>query len=246
MKLTELAAIDLSIEFWTWIHENGKQKEGWPGWAWNGGPHSYVSQLCFLCEYAESIDTQLCPACIYVEVYGRKCTASGEPFRLWDLTESCDVCMERYSKDILDRLSHLRHVAVKRFVQSKMNLPEAKEAVRLSIKLWEWLAETGLLKYEWPEWKTNGGQYDEQFYHCFMCTYDSDLNSEYCIGERCAYCPYYQHYGIRCYDPTQPYSRWEDPLADATGHIPINYVEKNRKMFAAQFLRQLKEVYRSI
>ena len=92
----------------------------------------------------------------------------------------------------------------------------AKEAVELSIDLWEWLAETGKEKEDWPEWKWNGGKYSHINSDCFLC--------EYADGG-CAACPY-----GKCYDIGDPFERW-----DLSG-------KNQKKKYAKQFVKQLKEI----
>ena len=40
-------------ELWDWLSKNPTMdKKHWPGWEYNGGPYSYVTNECFACEYA--------------------------------------------------------------------------------------------------------------------------------------------------------------------------------------------------
>ena len=109
----------------------------------------------------------------------------------------------------------------------------AKKAVELSIELWEWVAETGGEKGEWPEWKINGGKYPFVTMWCFLCKYtfypksfwDSECNAK---------CPYYGKYGI-CYKDGGIYRKWEDAQTKPT-----------KKKYAQQFLEQLKEILKDM
>jgi len=103
------------------------------------------------------------------------------------------------------------------------------ESVEKSIEQWEWLAETGKDKAEWPGWVWNGGQYDADVRAgCFLCEYAKGQPE----GGRV--CPYYKKYGF-CEEAYSPYWRW---VHTATIRI--------KKEYARQFLEQLKEILKSL
>lgn len=103
-----------------------------------------------------------------------------------------------------------------------------KRAIDLSIELWEWLAETGKQKNDWPRWEDFGGFDNKGWikieFGCFLCEKYRDDN------ENCANCPYYKKYSW-CFDSNTPFRNWE-----AIGH------KKTRKKYARELLEQLKEL----
>ena len=64
-----------------------------------------------------------------------------------------------------------------------------KKAIDLSIELWEWLAETGKRKWDWPEWE----KYGEMASSCFLCEYDLRRDKGFTLA--CEYCPLQQRTG---------------------------------------------------
>ena len=104
----------------------------------------------------------------------------------------------------------------------------ARKAVELSIDLWAWLGETGEDKDDWPEWESNGGQYPKVESDCFLCEYDSRKEND------CEACPYFIKYSACCNEGT-PFDKWIDAEE-----------ETDRKEFAKQFVRQLKEILKEI
>lgn len=107
-----------------------------------------------------------------------------------------------------------------------MELTE-RQAVELSIELWEWLAETGREKEAWPAWKKNGGEFSSPRLLCFLCEYAR--YNPFIISPSCELCPYFIKYKASCYEDNRPYSEW-DGIKD----------EDIRKKYAKQFLKELK------
>lgn len=64
--------------------------------------------------------------------------------------------------------------------------------------LWGWLSShPGMLLYDWPGWKDNGGTYSSCKYANFACQYDLDMRmltrcyNEYSIAnKKCLHCPF--------------------------------------------------------
>ena len=105
-----------------------------------------------------------------------------------------------------------------------------KKAIDLSIDLWEWLAETGGEKVNWPGWKRNGGQHPNCDSDCFLCEYSSRVGE----SRTCDECPYRVRWGF-CEDweevTDKPYTKWRVAPSVAS-----------RKRYAQDFLGQLKEL----
>lgn len=88
-----------------------------------------------------------------------------------------------------------------------------KEALRLCVKLWRWLSETGRQKAFWPGWEINGGKYSEINSDCFLCEYIfqvTDPNKAVCYS-----CPLIDLWGIDdndnncpCMWKSSPYYKW--------------------------------------
>jgi hypothetical protein len=105
------------------------------------------------------------------------------------------------------------------------------EAVRLSIRVWEWQAETGAAnKYDNPVIK----QLEEQgynmflYYNCPLCLYTGySFNSE---PEVCFQCPYFIRYKTYCHSDRQPYGKWENLGSGET---------TRRKLYAIKLLQNL-------
>ena len=108
-----------------------------------------------------------------------------------------------------------------------------KKAIELCILLWEWLAETGKEKEDWPKWAKYKnyvlpiGSRVSQL--CWFCEYSEQKKK---AGKAiCDSCPYYETYGA-CFDPDEVegyYKKWEDAKTPRT-----------RKKYAKLFLGQLK------
>ncbi len=97
-----------------------------------------------------------------------------------------------------------------------------EEAVEKSIELWTWLAETGLKKSKWPGW--DEGQVISQ---CFLCEYSANENRDV----DCSVCPYFKHFGHKCFIIRSAYDKWENGQRKST-----------MKRNATLFLEQLKSL----
>jgi hypothetical protein len=117
---------------------------------------------------------------------------------------------------------------------SELKIParfDEEDALDLTIKLWEWIAETGSnRKQAWPGWAKF--PYTFTFY-CPLCQYAEAKDKQDCL-ERC---PWARSKGQRCIDspngPTTNYSAWvgadqSDPAV--------------RSAYARSFLAELKEI----
>ena len=96
-----------------------------------------------------------------------------------------------------------------------------KEALDLSIELWEWLAETGKQKDEWSNWEKHGGTEND----CFLCEYAVHHPSK---GGLCN-CPLADDEHSGCYDT-------------AFGDWVLSHNHEDRKKYARGFLTQLKGI----
>ena len=100
-----------------------------------------------------------------------------------------------------------------------------KRAIDLSIELWTDLAETGKRKEEWLRWNEVGLVKNS----CFLCEYDLQQGQEI-RSMPCGYCPYFDKFG-RCDKNGTLYDKWT-----------IAFDDQTRKLHAAAFLKQLKEL----
>lgn len=99
-----------------------------------------------------------------------------------------------------------------------------KEALRIAIELWEWLAETGKYKHKWPGWKRYGDMYAD----CPLCEYSS--RHQVSGMAFCDHCPIVTTgYAGDCFQAA--YGEWNRASS------PVE-----RRKYAAQFLAQLKEI----
>ena len=98
-----------------------------------------------------------------------------------------------------------------------------KSRNRIALELWEWLAETGKLKEEWPEWE----KYGKMGSDCPFCEYDHQ-QSEVRDTEYCKTCPIKQKYDD-CYGTY--FFEWDE----------AETIE-DRKKYGTLFLEQLKEI----
>ena len=92
-----------------------------------------------------------------------------------------------------------------------------KKAIEESIELWEWLAETGKEKEDWPEWNEDENILND----CFFCEYSYRRSGA--LG--CKYCPL----GRDCYDTA--FGKWDKARTRPT-----------KKKYARLFLAELKEL----
>lgn len=94
-----------------------------------------------------------------------------------------------------------------------------KKAIEISIELWEWLAETGGLKRNWPGWRI----YDSMALDCPLCEYSNRKNARKKVDAICdEYCPI-----KNCYKAG--YKEWDEAGAS-----------KARKKYATLFLETLR------
>ena len=96
--LTEKQAIDISIELWTWLAEDGSRiRWQWPGWIKYGS----MSAGCSLCEYS----CRNCNNCPYYSKIGW-CYKPGRPYYRWVHTLT-NRLKRRYAKEFLAQLKTL-------------------------------------------------------------------------------------------------------------------------------------------
>lgn len=101
-----------------------------------------------------------------------------------------------------------------------------KKAIKLCIELWTWLAKTGKLKEDWPEWE----KYGDIAENCWFCEYDSqqqNYKSNFNLAG-CRYCPLIKKLGLHCRDTY--YRKWYSAKTP-----------KTRKKYAKLFLKQIKK-----
>lgn len=101
MRLTRKKAIEISIELWSWLAENGNEdKHDWPDWEKYGEMRS----ACPLCElFRGSLGCGKCP---YYSSLG-DCTAYNSPFVKWRDTHSKESA-EKYASQFLEQLRRLK------------------------------------------------------------------------------------------------------------------------------------------
>ena len=102
-----------------------------------------------------------------------------------------------------------------------------RKAIEIAIELWEWCAETGKDKRDWPDWE----KYGEMYAGCPLCQYSRQERVE---GESdCGRCPWWEKFGDCISDdmPLTIYEHWENAATP-----------KTRRKWASKFLAQLKEL----
>ena len=110
-----------------------------------------------------------------------------------------------------------------------------KKAVEITKELWEWCAETGGYKLDWPNWK----EYGEFGSYCPLCEYDARHK------DTCRECPladlWTRKLGGHCMHDGSPYKLWLWTFAPSVGEPDI----KARTEYAQQIVdlcdRWLKE-----
>lgn len=116
-----------------------------------------------------------------------------------------------------------------------MNSMTLERAHQLHKRLWHWLAmNPGMEKYEWPEWKDNGGPISWCYGWCFSCKIAEGSRLDD-TKHRCRYCPViwpvrFNGYTI-CAGPWGLWTKWKrcfDPgskteLARQIRDIPWKY-----------------------
>lgn len=106
-----------------------------------------------------------------------------------------------------------------------------KKAIGISIELWEWLAETGKLKWDWDGWD----RYGRMNSHCPFCEYEvrqERTRHEHLLN--CPYCPYYQKFDS-CTENGAPFDKWEHAKSPQA-----------RRKYAQLFLEQLRQLKEAI
>jgi len=114
-----------------------------------------------------------------------------------------------------------------------MELTE-RQALEITRELWVHLARTGGKKERWEGWAKYGYMYN----NCPLCRYGSQVSSS--TGyKRCFVCPYYKHFGKKCYSGSHGqnshYQSWED-----------SRTIEERIYYADLFLKQINEVIASL
>ncbi len=112
-----------------------------------------------------------------------------------------------------------------------MRLTE-KRAIKESKPLWAFLAKTGKLKEDWPEWDEASNESDYYVFDgkeitagCFLCEYSNRQGKWACDA-----CPYYQEFEY-CYNEGASFRLWS-----------IAETKKDRKKYAQEFLDQLNQL----
>lgn len=107
-----------------------------------------------------------------------------------------------------------------------------KKAIELCIELWEWLAETGKRKEDWPE-RERYQKYCKPvgtsiMSNCWFCEYDYQhpIKGDY---SSCPACPLIKHSGFGCEEKGSYYLKWSNAKT-----------LKTRKKYAKLFLEQIK------
>lgn len=101
-----------------------------------------------------------------------------------------------------------------------------KKAIKLSIELWEWMAEKEeRYKDDWPKWKEFGGMEN----NCPLCEYVGHEGTKM----NCPKCPLgWGMYGCEEADHSM-YREWKESIWQ---------IKPTRKKYAGLFLAQLKEL----
>ncbi len=99
-----------------------------------------------------------------------------------------------------------------------------RQAIDKSIELWEWLAETGKEKKDYP-WEGKVPTVE-----CYLCEFTHG-HREYvrALIETCRKCPYVEQYSRACQALDTTYYKWLDATTPKAG-----------KKYAALFLEELK------
>ena len=81
-----------------------------------------------------------------------------------------------------------------------------EEALDKTIEMWEWIADNGSRRKDaWPGWDgiLDAGNVEAL---CLLCDKYREMSSV----KSCAKCPYYQTFGHKCFERTEPFSMWKD------------------------------------
>jgi len=98
-------------------------------------------------------------------------------------------------------------------------------AIKLTLKMWRWMAETGKGKEDYFELADKGK--NKPHSECFLCDYNDQNMREVC----CVLCPYYRVYG-HCNNFGAPYSKWYDCW--------IRYDIEGARIYAGEFVKELE------
>ena len=107
-----------------------------------------------------------------------------------------------------------------------------KKAIELCIELWEWLAKTGKIKSEWPEWV----KYENIECDCWFCEYQVRQEMRYPTANHygkngtCRYCPL-TTINVACEQDGTLYRKWDASITP-----------QNRKKYAKLFLEQIRSI----
>jgi len=83
MEITREQALALHRALWDWLaQEDGRRKEEWPLWEFNGGWIPEMAESCPMCEYVNSVDGG-CDDCL-LEWPNGKCIRDGDNKGLYD------------------------------------------------------------------------------------------------------------------------------------------------------------------
>jgi len=97
-----------------------------------------------------------------------------------------------------------------------------REAIELSLELWQWLAaDINRDKMSWPRWSENGGTEEKVTCYCHACAYALTLLPDN-EGNECKYCFIAEALGERdCFGSDSPFLEWfnnrNDPPARRRG-----------------------------
>lgn len=109
MRLTEKAALNETINLWTFLAETGASKTDWDGWGKWGGIFAVMGG-CFLCEYSKYYQTEgvcKCPIADDLLRTGAGSTCYDTPYEAWESAETPEV-RKLHAKRFLDYLIELR------------------------------------------------------------------------------------------------------------------------------------------
>ena len=120
------------------------------------------------------------------------------------------------------------------FQENDMRLTRKKQIIKLCIELWTWLAKTGKMKSQWPEWEKY--PFAKEYPYCWFCYFDNNTlaGRPRKGGGGCVFCPYYKKYGhCNSFKTEPPFYKWNNVTTPRT-----------RKKYAKLFLEQIKALQR--
>lgn len=122
--MTELEALNYSIELWTFLAETGKEKIDW--YAWKKFDRAPMNS-CFLCEYANSKSgtyhpiEDMCINCSYGKIFGR-CEKDNKAYHRWVHSKSTDIeGKKKIAMEFLDELKYIREVITSDKYNTELN-----------------------------------------------------------------------------------------------------------------------------